>query len=450
MVGFGRLRVGLGVVGVVAAGLTWIPEGVADSFHLKTGRVVEGVILEANRNTVILRVNGAVVSTSFGQIEQIVLSLADGSELAGELLNWKDGVYEIRSADLPMQIKDGVIIGRNEGNLEVASEKPETEQTDQNESTGAQPSVAIAMQGLPEFTLKSGQAVIGRIIHATGSIVMVRHSGGGVFPTSKAQIESVRFVGDNGEVLSGRFKGWSDDVYQLQDGDTEFLASLSDDAVNVDLPSAAVAAKQSIDESVVSTIESADAAISPVPSISQPTNDNNIASANNVVVEQSGDLDLPDDAELNEASGAGGPASEAAVAALASESTTSLAPAIATTETETAAAAAGPYLVEPTVADVNEDGEAVVFEFRLKEPAVRPLVILYAATDDTARAGQDFEAKSGVITFSTGSQYAEVRVPLIDDEQSETNEQFHLFLSGDPETIQFSQRQIPATISDND
>ena len=100
--------------------------------------------------------------------------------------------------------------------------------------------------------------------------------------------------------------------------------------------------------------------------------------------------------------------------------------------------------------EVSEDSAAVVFEFHLDSPASRPLVILYAATDDTAHAGEDFEAKSGVITFSTGSEYAEVRVPLIDDEQSETSEQFHLFLSGDPETIRFSQRQVPAIINDDD
>lgn len=444
MVGFGRLRVGLGVVGVVAAGLTWIPEGVADSFHLKTGKVIEGVILDANRNTVTLRVNGAVASTSFGQIEQIVLSLADGSEFAGELLSWKDGVYEVRSADLLMQIKDGVIIGGNEGDPEVASKEPETQQTVQKESTEeAKSSVAIAMQGLPELTLKNGQIVVGHIIHATGSMVTVRHHRGGIVPTSKAQIISVRFVGDNGDVLSGRFKGWSDDVYQLQDGEKELLASLSDDAVDAGLPTAFKVAKQPLDESVALTIKSADAAISPTPSTNDLASENNVAPATDAVAEQ------PDDVDLNEASGVGGPASETAVAVL-SETASSLDPAVATTETKVAPAVAGPYLVEPTVADVDEDGEAVVFEFRLKEPAVRPLVILYAATDDTAQAGQDFEAKSGVITFSTGSQYAEVRVPLIDDEQSETNEQFHLFLSGDPETIQFSQRQIPATISDND
>jgi hypothetical protein len=99
---------------------------------------------------------------------------------------------------------------------------------------------------------------------------------------------------------------------------------------------------------------------------------------------------------------------------------------------------------------VSEDDETVVFEFRLDPPAERPLVILYAATEDTAKAGEDFEAKSGVITFAVGSAYAEVQVPLIDDGEGEKSEQFHLFLSGDPDTIHFDQRQVPATISDND
>ena len=439
MVGLRRLRVGLGAVGLVAAGLGWASEGVADSFYLKTGEVVEGSVLQATRNTVTLRAGGIIRPTSLQQIDKVVLQLADGSELSGEFLTWRDGVFEIRSAGLLMHVKDGKVI---EETTDVASHS-EASPAPQPGSPKPAPSPKIAMQGLPELTLKDGQVLIGRIIHATGSIVTLRRHAGGVVPTSRAQIALVRFVGEDGEVVSGQFVDWQDGVYHLQTENSEVLASLSDEAANAGPPQALFTQSitpQSFEEPVVPAIDSIDAAASPNLAIGDDAAGSSNAAQQDVAEKTA------KGSELDDKTGAGGPVSETAVAGLAGPKAALTGP---SAEQPADAPQNSPHLIHPTVAAVDEDGE-VVFEFHLDHPADRPLVILYAATDDTAKAGQDFEAKSGVITFSAGSEYAEVRVPLIDDEQSETSEQFHLFLSGDPETVQFSQRQIAATINDND
>lgn len=451
MFGSGRLRGGWGVLGL-AIGLSWVPEAAADRFHLKSGDVIDGEVIQATRNTITFHTGGTVLPISISQIERVELSLEDGSELSGEMSGWTDGVYEIRSADVLMRIKDGVVID-DKVNVATSSEE-ETESASSPELPKAKPSIALAMQSLPELILTDGEILVGTIIHATGSIVTIRSQKGGVVPTSRAKIETVRFLGKDGDVVDGQFVDWSDNIYQLKNGDLDILASLDDsEATTTRLRSLqAQQATLPSEEPPAAEIEAADAAIS--PSSEPPTDQPNGVALNEqpdepvteeATAEAEGASDVAEITELDETTGAGGPVSETSVAALTEPEETA-------TESQEANRAniGGPRLVEPTVKDVDEDGDAVVFEFRLDKPAERPLVILYAATDDTARAGQDFEAKSGVITFSAGSEYAEVRVPLIDDEQSETNEQFHLFLSGDPEIVQFSQRQIPATINDND
>jgi hypothetical protein len=364
-----------------------------------------------------------------------------------------------------MRVKDGEIV---EDASDIAVLAPETRPAPRPEATEAeagsetaQPET-VAMQGLPALTLKSGRVLIGEIIHATGSIVTVRMHGTGVVPTSRAQIERVQFVGDDG-IVEGEFVDWSDQIYRLKDGDREILASLSESSAAAGLPEileahlatrAEAAASEAAEEALIDyadaalapdtdSVENAEgtAAAAPVAELEPEASEPGLADA----APSSGD-----DAELHDAPGAGGPVSETAVAGLADT-----AGSLSTSRVEAAvppekAAGDAPHLVEARVKEVSEDGQEVVFEFHLAPAAARPLVILYAATDDTAVAGQDFEAKSGVITFSKGSEYAEVRVSVIDDQQSEASEHFHLFLSGDPETIQFSQRQIQATINDDD
>lgn len=418
MVGLSRFGMGSGFIGLAMLSSGLASSALADSFHLKDGQVIEGIILKGTLNTLTLQSGSAVKLVTVNQVERVVLSLADGSELGGEFLSWIDGTFELRSAGLVLQVVDGEVLEDGALTTKIAAPAAPSVPVAPAESEGSEtPVSSVAMASPPSFVMKNGDTLVGKILHATGSILTIRPVDGSASPISRAQIEAVNFETEAGEAATGELIGWENGIYRLKVGDRELLASLSDSATTA--PSAPVQAAEAepveepLDQPAALEIEQADAAVLPNPAAEQLTIE---------------DVDEPIPTEV----GAGGPANETAVAALATDEV------------------GDQHLIEALVEAVEEDGQSVIVKFQLNKPAARPLVVLYAATESSAKAGEDFEAKSGVITFATGSSYAEVQVAIIDDDQGEDSEKFNLFLSGDPETITFSERQIAITINDND
>lgn len=420
MVGLGRLGKGFGVVGLAVLSNGLASSAIADSFHFKNGQVIEGTVLKGTLNTLTLRSGGALQLTTISQIDHVVLKLADGSELGGELISWNDGIFEVRSADLVLRVADGELL--SDDATITATAAPAQPAENESIETAAD---TVAMAGPPSFIMRNGDKLVGKILHATGSVLTIRPVGGSALPISRAQIETVNVKTEAGEILGGELISWEDGIYRLQTDDRELLVNLLDSEVT---PSASIQVAASepteelLDKPVATEIEQADAAALPPTEVEA------------LIVE---DIEETTPAEV----GAGGPANETAVAALAA-SVEDAEPIDDVID--------GQHLIETLVEAVEEDSGSVVVKFQLDKPAARPLVVLYAATESSAKAGEDFEAKSGVITFATGSSYAEVQVPIIDDDQGEESEKFNLFLSGDPQTIAFSERQIAVTINDND
>ncbi len=410
MVGLGRFGVRCGLVGfmVVCVGAT--SSAFADTFHLKNGEVLEAEVVRATLNTLVLKVGGSVNLTGLSQIDRVTLTLADGSEITGEPIGWRGGVFELRVAGDVLQVSDGQILN---GGAEAAAVAAAEDETVDDERT-------IALRSLPVFTLKDGETLVGRILHLTGSVATLKPQNGTATPVSRAQIDSVSIETSDGDTLSGELIDWEAGVYRLQIDDRELLANLPEGAANVG-PAR---------EPSVATLSS------------EPSADAGADESEPVVVEaeQADAALLPSDKAAEAENGAGGPANETAIAGLQEDAA----------DDGASPAEPAPLRIEAEVDAVDEGGDSVVFKFQLSEPAVRPLVVLYAATEGSAKAGEDFEAKSGVITFATGSAYAEVEVPVIDDDQGEESETFNLFLSGDPKTIEFGERQISATINDDD
>lgn len=431
MIGQGRFGAGFGLVAYAAVSGGAASSALADNFYLKNGEVIEGSILKATINTLTLASGGAIELTSIGLIERVVVELADGSEITGELLSWKDGVFELRSAGDVVRVADGIVLDQDEAVEDTAFAAPPVEDRIA-EISGK----TIPMQGLPSFMLTNGDTLTGEILYATGSILTLKLSDGSAMPVSRAQVQAVNFASEDGTPLSGQLLDWQNGVYQLEVNDGEVAASLIGNAASEDLaptalanaPSEVAADQDQLDTPVATEIEQADAAL--LPPVDDEATD--------------ADADVASTTEV----GVGGPANETAVAALKKDETTKSDKA---TENPTPAKVVdGQHVIETLVDPVDENGQSVVFRFQLDKPADRPIVVLYAATEASAKAGEDFEAKSGVITFSKGSTSAEVQVPIIDDDRGEDSEQFNLFLSGDPKTVTFDQRQIAVTINDND
>lgn len=112
---------------------------------------------------------------------------------------------------------------------------------------------------------------------------------------------------------------------------------------------------------------------------------------------------------------------------------------------------AGPSLPSVSVADVTttEDAGFAVFRLTLSEPAVQAVTVGYATNDDTARAGQDYVAATGRVTFAAGETSATIRVALTNDRGIEPSERFGLVLA-DPSGATIADGTASATILDDD
>ena len=90
--------------------------------------------------------------------------------------------------------------------------------------------------------------------------------------------------------------------------------------------------------------------------------------------------------------------------------------------------------VIPTISIVDRtvpenDVAGAVFAVSLSAATGRVVTVDYATTDDSARAGLDYEASSGTLTFSPGVTTQLLTVPILDDQQDEPSETFFVTLS---------------------
>ncbi|MEO1191042.1 MAG: Calx-beta domain-containing protein [Pseudomonadota bacterium] len=78
-----------------------------------------------------------------------------------------------------------------------------------------------------------------------------------------------------------------------------------------------------------------------------------------------------------------------------------------------------------------EEGEGAVLRFRLdlSEASDEAVTVAYRTQDSTAKAGQDFVAESGVVTFAPGETRAFVEIDVVNDEIEESEERLLLKLS---------------------
>lgn len=98
---------------------------------------------------------------------------------------------------------------------------------------------------------------------------------------------------------------------------------------------------------------------------------------------------------------------------------------------------------------VNESDGIASFTLSLPEASEEQITLDYATVDDTAVAGQDYTAASGTVTFKPGETTKTIDIAIDEDERSETEESFNLYLSNISKAIAI-EPEISATIIDND
>ncbi|HEX6112664.1 MAG TPA: Calx-beta domain-containing protein [Geminicoccaceae bacterium] len=384
------------LAGMAVAGDAW-----ADRIVLKSGEVIEGSIIEATRNTVIvLRSIGGMRQMPIEDIQEVRIDLARGEQLVGQLLGWSDGVYEVRSGDEILRVSESGILSRAT-RRETARQEPARPPGEQQSTAAAAPSI-VADEPAAEPTAERASEGQDR-----GSAVTAAGSGAAAAQARRAA------AGEAERQASG----------------TEAQA-----APDADLPASSTEAPAAVDAASEASPAEARAA----------------ADAESEAR----------DAEAQAAADADSQASETETQAAAdgeSEASEAEAQSAADADSQVVAgeqhAAVGDQgiLAVKASADPPEPGaRSMVFNIELSQPAKQTVVLIYGTVDGTAKAGEDYEAQQGMVTLAPGATTAEVQVPLIEGAQDEDEKRFELVLMADPKVADVVDRRVIATIKGAD
>ena len=100
-------------------------------------------------------------------------------------------------------------------------------------------------------------------------------------------------------------------------------------------------------------------------------------------------------------------------------------------------------------AELSAGARNMTFNVRLSVPSGRPVAVSYASADGTAVSGSDYVATNGTVTIAPGSIFQTVRVPVIGNTISESNETFFVNLSS-PVNATLADGQAVGSILDKD
>ncbi len=106
------------------------------------------------------------------------------------------------------------------------------------------------------------------------------------------------------------------------------------------------------------------------------------------------------------------------------------------------------FVSSPVVTEGDNGNREAVFEISLSRPATEAFSVDFKTVNGSGRAGKDYEARSGEISFSEGQTSATVAIAIIGDTDIEPNETFTLVVDA-PDTV--AEKTVgEATILDDD
>jgi hypothetical protein len=117
----------------------------ADVIVLKNGESIEGSIVDATRNTVVVRRTiGGMRQMPIDEIEEVRIDLAQGAPITGQILSWADGVYQVRSGGEIVHVRAGRIVTR-----EVAEASTQAPPAAEPQEPAEEPAVETAAPAAP-------------------------------------------------------------------------------------------------------------------------------------------------------------------------------------------------------------------------------------------------------------------------------------------------------------
>jgi hypothetical protein len=79
-----------------------------------------------------------------------------------------------------------------------------------------------------------------------------------------------------------------------------------------------------------------------------------------------------------------------------------------------------------------------------------PLTVHYATTDETAKAGSDYTATSGTLTFNPGVTVQTIHIPIVNDTLFEPDETLTVNLDSPHRAVLANPQQTVLTIRNDD
>ena len=99
---------------------------------------------------------------------------------------------------------------------------------------------------------------------------------------------------------------------------------------------------------------------------------------------------------------------------------------------------------------VSEGAGSVTLTASLSQISSKAVTVSYATDNDTATAGEDYTAASGMLTIAAGDPSGTISVSITEDEVDENNETFTVTLSSPSNATLGSTDEATVTITDND
>ena len=103
-----------------------------------------------------------------------------------------------------------------------------------------------------------------------------------------------------------------------------------------------------------------------------------------------------------------------------------------------------------TKVEGNTGTTSATFKILLSTASTKKITVNYTTVDGTAKAGQDYVAKSGTLTFSPGQTSKNVAISIIGDKIVEPNEKFSLLLNNPTNAILGTLSTAICTIKNDD
>lgn len=268
------------------------------------------------------------------------------------------------------------------------------------------PAKEFVVPGGPSMTLQDGQRIDGHIVKLDQTNVVIRTADGTEQSLPRALIDIVRFETVTGSEIAGALIDWKSGVYELT---TEEATVTVYSTVILPPPSGepvreAVAALTAESQASPSGTEAA----APAPdAVAIPE------------TARTRSTDRGDDRDAKE-------------------------------ETVAVETPGADLEISVSVQNARENGDPVAFDIELSRPSESSVVLIYSTINGTAVDGEDYEAMRGVLVIEAGQTSARIEAAVIDDDVSEADEDLQLFLTVDPNVAVVKNRQIIATIEDDD